>query len=299
MGIAPRIPMMTNSPDLNDTRNRDYGSILKGGPRQEITGPAYQDQTRPTPIQEIHAQAHHTAEFNRSVNQQREMRNDYLQNIWRRPHEQPPSGNLTPQVGAADSSSSIPTSRPTQSPHTASTGMPQSGIVPTQSPQMMITAPPYSQTIHAQNPIGQAPMRGMVHPTQQKSSKPTSLSAGTTGSLPQGAQGYNYPASNQMWQQPAQNPQHGYSGYTTQAQPSHPQQSPAPHLRQSASGQVQPNMQFSGMSNLNQGYGSQGMYADQTPRQYMAQNPQAPPAVTQAWSNQQTPAAQWWANQQQ
>jgi hypothetical protein len=306
-GTTTRMPVMTQLSDLSDTRNRDYSGILKGGPRQEITGPAYQDQTRPTPIQDIHAQAHHAADFNRSVNQQREMRNDYIQGIWRRPHEQPATGSLTQQVGATDAASAaaastIPTSRPSQSPHTAATGMPQSGIVPTQSPQMMMTTPPYSQSIHAQNPISQAPMRGMVNPSQ-KNTKPTTLSPGTAGNMPQGpgaAQGYSYPASNQMWQQPAQTAQHGYSGYTTQGQQPHAQQqSPAPHLRQTASGQVQPGMQFSGMTNLNQGYASQGMYADQTPRQYMAPNPQAPPAVTQGWSNTQTPTAQWWSNQPQ
>lgn len=117
--------------------------------------------------------------------------------------------------------------------------------------------------------------------------------------MPQGAQGYNYPPANQMWQQQGQAPQHGYSGYTTQAQQSHAQQQPAaPHLRQSTSGQVQPGMQFNQMAGMSQGYGQQGMYADQTPRQYMAQNTQAAPASSQGWSNQQTPA-QWWTNQPQ
>jgi hypothetical protein len=297
-GNTTRMPVITLGSDLNDNRNRDYGSIVKGGPRQEITGPPYQDQTRPTAIPEIHAQAHHAAEFNRGVNQQREMRNDYIQGIWRRPHEQPASANLgQQQVGSTDSS--LPTTRPAQSPHTATTGLPaQPGIVPNQSPQMMMTAPPYSQSIHAQNPISQTPMRGMAQPSTQKNTKPTALAAGSAGNMPQGGQGYTYPPANQMWSQTPQTQQHaGYSGYTTQAQAPHPQQSPAP-LRHSTGGQVQPGMQFSGMPGMGQGYGGQGMYStDQTPRQYMAQNPQGGPAVTQAWQSQQTP--QWWANQPQ
>ncbi|TDZ22288.1 Chromatin structure-remodeling complex subunit rsc7 [Colletotrichum orbiculare MAFF 240422] len=268
-------------PELSDNRPRDYSGILKGGPRQEITGPAYQDQTRPAQIGEVHAQAHHAAEYNRSLNQQREMRGDYLQGIWRRPHEQPQSSNLTQAVATTDTT--VPTTRATQSPHTSSSGMPQSGIVPNQSPQMMMTAAPYSQSIHAQNTISQAPMR-----------------AGSTSNMPQGAQGYHYPgASGQMWPQTQQNPQHNYSGYTTQGQQSH-QQSPAPQLRHASSG-VQPAMQFSGMPGMGQNYGTagQGMYpADQTPRQYMPQPNQGSPAVTQPWSNQQTPA-QWWTNQPQ
>ncbi|KAK7739447.1 hypothetical protein SLS63_001792 [Diaporthe eres] len=81
-----------------DSRRTDYSSILKTGPRQEITGPPYQDRSQPTAMPEIHAQAHHAAEYNRSVNQQREMRTDYMNNMWRRPHEQPVSAALTQPV---------------------------------------------------------------------------------------------------------------------------------------------------------------------------------------------------------
>ncbi|GKT63561.1 chromatin structure-remodeling complex protein rsc7 [Colletotrichum tofieldiae] len=298
-GTTTRMPVITLGSELSDNRPRDYSGILKGGPRQEITGPAYQDQTRPAQIGEVHTQAHHAAEYNRTLNQQREMRGDYLQGIWRRPHEQPQSANLAQNVATSDAAA--PTTRATQSPHTSTSNMPQSGIVPNQSPQqMMMTAPPYSQSIHAQNPISQAPMRGMAQPSSQKNNKPTTLpAAGSTSSMPQGAQGYHYPGTGQMWPQTQQNPQqHNYSGYTTQGQQSH-QQPPAPQLRHANSG-VQPGMQFSGMPGMGQSYGAgQGIYpTDQTPRQYMPQPNQGSPAVTQAWSNQQTPA-QWWTNQPQ
>ncbi|KAK1967237.1 chromatin remodelling complex subunit [Colletotrichum sublineola] len=299
-GTTTRMPVITLGSELSDSRPRDYSGILKGGPRQEITGPAYQDQTRPAQIGEVHTQAHHAAEYNRTLNQQRDMRGDYLQGIWRRPHEQPQSASLAQSVATSDAAAAPPT-RATQSPHTSTSNMPQSGIVPNQSPQqMMMTAPPYSQSIHAQNPISQAPMRGMAQPSSQKNNKPTNLPAtGSTGSIPQGTQGYHYPGTGQMWPQTQQNPQqHNYSGYTTQGQQSH-QQPPAPQLRHTNSG-VQPAMQFSGMPGMGQNYGpSQGIYpADQTPRQYMPQPNQGSPAVTQAWSNQQTPA-QWWTNQPQ
>ncbi|TQS31620.1 hypothetical protein Golomagni_08095, partial [Golovinomyces magnicellulatus] len=65
-GTNARMPALTVTPDLNDTRPRDYSGIIKGGPRQEITGPAYQDQTRPSPLLELHSQAQHAAEFSRS-----------------------------------------------------------------------------------------------------------------------------------------------------------------------------------------------------------------------------------------
>ncbi|KAH8881285.1 hypothetical protein GQ53DRAFT_788221 [Thozetella sp. PMI_491] len=258
-GASTRMPMITAvGPDYNENRSSrgEYAAILKTGPRQEITGPAYQDRTQPAPISEIHTQAHHAAEFNRTVNQQREMRNDYMQGLWRRPHEQPSSASLAQPVGT---DASVPSSRPAPSSHTAS-GMQQPGIVPNQSPQMLMTAAPYSQGIHAQNPVNQ--------------------SRGASGSLPQTSQNYNYPQG-QMWPPTPQTPQHGYSAYTAQSQPSaHPQQSPTPQQMRS--------MPYSGMPGMGQGYSTptQSMYsADQTPRPYMHQSAAGP--------------GQWWANQQQ
>jgi chromatin structure-remodeling complex protein RSC7 len=300
-GSSTRMPVITLGSDYNDTRSRDYSSILKTGPRQEITGPPYQDRIQPSPLSELHAQAHHAAEFNRSVGQQRELRSDYMQNVWRRPHEQPPPTTLS-QPSTTDASA--PTSRPAPAPHTTTSGLQQPGIVPNQSPQMMMTAAPYSQPIHAQNPAGQGAMRGMAQDPAQSTSRPTYPSSGSAGTLPQAAQqNYSY-SQGQMWPPTPQTPQHGYSAYTTQSQQSpHPQQSPAPQLRHSsASGQVQPGgMSYPGMPGMSQGYGAppqQGMYsADQTPRQYIHQSPQQP-AVTQPWSQPQAPG-QWWTNQPQ
>ncbi|KAM7222274.1 Chromatin remodelling complex Rsc7/Swp82 subunit domain containing protein [Rhypophila decipiens] len=300
-GNPPRMPVITSlGQDYQDTRSRDYSSILKTGPRQEITGPPYQDRTQPTAVSEIHSQAHHAAEYNRNVNQGREMRNNYMNDLWRRPHEQPASSNLSPPIGTTDAS--VPTSRPAPSPHSTTTGLQQPSAVPNQSPQMMMTAAPYSQPIHAQNSVNQGSMRGMAQPPAQSISRPTNQSTAPSTNLPQSSQNYNYSQS-QMWPPTPQTPQHGYSAYTAQSQPSpHPQQSPAPQLRHSSAGTgVQPgSMSYSGMPGMSQGYGApaQNMYpADQTPRQYMHQS-SSTPAVTQAWSQQPTPA-QWWANQPQ
>jgi hypothetical protein len=167
-GDSARMPMITPALDYNDARNRDYSNILKTAPRQEITGPAYQDRTTTAPLPELHAQAHHAADFNRSVNQQREMRGDYLQSMWRRPHDQPSQPGLAQPAGAADPAA-VPTSRAAQSPHNPSTGLQQqqqqqhqqsSGMVPNQSPSLMMTAAPYAQSLHAQQPVGQGPLRG-------------------------------------------------------------------------------------------------------------------------------------------
>ncbi|KAI1446355.1 hypothetical protein F5Y02DRAFT_407902 [Annulohypoxylon stygium] len=300
-GSSTRMPMITVGPDLNDTRTRDFSNFIKGGPRQEITGSAYQDRTQPSPISEIHQQAHHTAEYNRSINQGREMRSKYLGDIWSRPHEQPATSQ------PVTTEASLPTTRPGQSPHAAPATMHSSGILPNQSPQMMMTAPPYSQSIHSQQPMSQTPMRGVPQSSSQKQSRPSNIQPGASSNMPQGAPAYNYGSSNQMgWgPQTPQTPQH-YPGYTTQSQPSpHPQQSPAPQMRHSGGTpqMQQSTMQYHGMPGMSQGYpnAGQGMYPpEQTPRQFMPQAPGPGPTVTSAWSNPQTSAGgNWWANQPQ
>ncbi|KAG5932754.1 hypothetical protein E4U53_001198 [Claviceps sorghi] len=273
MGAPPvnvsRMPGLTVGAELGDTRPRDFSGIIKGGPRQEITGPPYQDQTRPSPLAEIQAQAHHAADFNRSVSQQRDMRGDYLQGIWRRPHEQPASSTLNPTGGSADTT--VATTRPSSSPHTTAAGASQQPVVSSRSPQMMMTAAPYSQPIHAQNTLG--------------STGSGSISQGTPG-------GYNYPPNQAMWSQNSQTPHHNYGSYTTQTQAPHPSQSPAPHLRQ-------PSMPFPGMASMQYG-ASQGMYsADQTPRQYMSQSAPGGAQASQQWSGQHSPPPQWWTQPQQ
>ncbi|KAI1363973.1 chromatin remodelling complex Rsc7/Swp82 subunit-domain-containing protein [Xylaria arbuscula] len=295
LGTSTRMPMITVGPDLNDARTRDYSNFIKTGPRQEIAGPAYQDRTQPTPITEIHQQAHHAAEYNRTLNQGREMRSDYLQSLWRRPHEQP----ATSQPVVAEPS--LPTTRPGQSPQTTPAGLTSSGILPNQSPQLMMTAPPYAQSLHSQQPMGQPPMRAMPQPSNQKPTRPPSLQSGPSN-MSQGTPAYNYGSQNPMWgPQTPQAPPH-YAGYTTQAQHSpHPQQSPAPQQLRHPGGtpQMQPNtMQYPSMQGLSHGYPaqSQGMYPpEQTPRQFMPQNPSSAPAVTSTWTNSPTPAgSNWW-----
>lgn len=302
----PRMPALT-IPDYPDTRRTDYSSILKTGPRQEITGPPYQDRTQPSPMPEIHAQAHHAAEFNRSINQQREMRSEYMNNMWRRPHTQPEATTISQQpVSVGTAETSIPTSRATQSPHATTSGLSQqhSGMVPSQSP-MMMSAPPYSAAIQAQNPISQSStMRGMAPISAQQQSKPTSMSPGSSASMPQ--TGYAYPPpqpSNQMWPPTPQTPQYGYTHTQQQQQQQspHPQQSSSSQMRHSStSGPVQPGgMPYSGMPGMAQPYPAPSPYDHQTPRQYMHQGGTASPAVTQAWSGQQQQPQQWWTQQPQ
>ncbi|KAI1112822.1 chromatin remodelling complex Rsc7/Swp82 subunit-domain-containing protein [Nemania sp. NC0429] len=297
-GGAPQ-PLV--QPDMNDTRTRDYSNFIKGGPRQEITGQAYQDRSQPSPLAEIHQHAHHAAEYNRTLNQARDVRSEYLQNIWRRPHEQP----AAPQPVVSEPSSvpsAVTTTRPGQSPHTTPAGLAPSGILPNQSPQMMMTAAPYSQPIHAQQPMSQPSMRAMPQPSNQKQARPPNLQSGPA-SMPQGTPTYSYGSSNPMWGPQTPQPPQQYAGYTTQAQGSpHPQQTSGPQLRHPGGPpQMQPStMPYPGMQALAHGYPAQGqgMYPpDQTPRHFMPQNPSSTPGGSSNWSAPQHSAGgNWWPN---
>jgi hypothetical protein len=273
-GNATRMPgLIVGAADLSDNGSRDYGGIVKGGPRQEITDPAYYDQTRPSPLVELDSQATHAAEFNRSVIQQRDMRGDYLHRIWLRPHEQPTSSNLSQPVGSSEST--LPTTRASNSPQTAATSVSQPAVVASSSPQMLMTAPPYSQSISTGNNLDQSPMRGMNQSPAQRNSIPSPL-PGSTGSMNQGTPGYNYPSNQTMW---SQNPQilqqhPNYGSYVTHSQPPQPQPS---------TGQ----RQFPGMAGMQYGTGQNIYHASKRPW----------------WSSSiptvvgTTPPQNWWAPQ--
>lgn len=294
------MPPITLGPEYNDSRSRDYSNILKTGPRQEITGPPYQDRTQTTPMGELHAQAHHAAEFNRSLNTQREARGDYMQTFWRRPHEQPAT---TLPSSTADATAA--TSRPGPISQSGASGMPQQNMLPSQSPQMMMTAAPYSQPISAHNPM-QGSMRAGTSQTptlHQYQTKSTNMYAGSTGGMAQAPGGYNYPSTGgQMWPQTPQTPQYSYS-HPSQAQPSPHQPSPsATQMRHPGqNNQVPTGLPYAGMPGMSQAYPSQSpsLPYDQTPRGYMQQPQSAGPAVTQSWSGQQQQPTQWWSGQQQ
>ncbi|PVH71072.1 hypothetical protein DL98DRAFT_435923 [Cadophora sp. DSE1049] len=59
-----------------DMRQRDFSNIQR--PRQEITGPADQNRIQNNPPQELLTRTHHSAEYNKSVNLQRNRSSEYL-----------------------------------------------------------------------------------------------------------------------------------------------------------------------------------------------------------------------------
>ncbi|GAM87748.1 hypothetical protein ANO11243_057750 [Dothideomycetidae sp. 11243] len=91
-GINPvtlaTLPMI-NPLSPEEMHSQNYSHIMR--PRQEITGSAYEDQTRDSQTGEIAGQASSSAEFNKQLTQQRSIRSKYLDDYWKRPHDAPPS----------------------------------------------------------------------------------------------------------------------------------------------------------------------------------------------------------------
>ncbi|KKA30200.1 hypothetical protein TD95_001925 [Thielaviopsis punctulata] len=302
--IAPGISDM-------DSSRREYAGLLKNNaPRPDIAGPAYQDQTRGSSVSELGTQSQHTADYSRTITHQRDMRSNYMHDMWHRPHEQPPSALSQPPPAMEPVPTSVApvvsASRTSHSPHIGSSAINSSSApLAAHSPSMMMTAAPYSQSVHAPAPGAVTSVRVTADIV---ASSFCVFSSGSSSSLPT-SQGYSYPPpiSGQMWQQPPppsasqsqtpttgpQTPQSSY--YTTAPPPSAVQQTPSSHTaaQQSPGPRLPPaNMQFSPMPSMNQNYAATGQStiypSDQTRRQYLPPAGQGSPG---------SGAQQWWASQ--
>lgn len=299
-GNATQLPMITLAPEQPEMRLRDYSNIQR--PRQEITGLPYQDRTQGSPPTELLTQAHHAADYNKSINQQRNRSSEYLQGHWRQPHDAPPSLSQQP-VGTNDG---LPATQALQSPRTSQSSAQQS-TMSQQPPQHMMSSQAYSQPPRQQNPIAQSPMRG----GPQGSMRPDQMGGSAGLSLGQGAGGYGYAPQSQMWppSQAQPSPQHGYPSYAPHGsqQSPHIQQSPhqpPPQLRHSGSNPQMQALQYPGMQGMGQGYPApgRGLYPDQGSQQYMQATTSGPQPGAQGWAPQQSPGpgGSWgWSGQQQ
>ncbi|WPG99715.1 Hypothetical protein R9X50_00253400 [Acrodontium crateriforme] len=175
----------------DELRTNAYGNILR--PRQEASGPAYQDRIQSSNPSEILNQAAQAAEFNKQLGQIRAHRASYLDDHWKRPHEQPTTqaenelSTVAPQnLQSPPAMTSLGQSRPhEQMPH---------------APAQMHTQG-YSLYSN-QNPAA-SPMQSMnraMQPSQMQGSP--GMNMGAAGQPRQPSYG-GYP-SNQMWQQPPQ-----------------------------------------------------------------------------------------------
>lgn len=295
-GSVTTLPMITLAPEQPDMRLRDYSNIQR--PRQEITGPPYQDRTQASTPQELLSQSHQAAEFNKHINLQRGHNGEILERRWRTPHELPPSAALP--IGSNDG---LPPTQALQSPRN------QHSLMAQQKPQHLNSSHSYTQAPHLQNSMAQSPMRGPgpLRPDQMGRSSALSLGPGNLGS---GGNPYAFSQQSTMWP-PGQSPQvpQQFSGYAAHNSQS-PQIQQSPHqppsqLRQSSSTpHMQPPLQYAGMQNMAQGYptAGRGLYQpDQSSQQQFMQPSTSGPQPGSQWAGQQPPASgnTWWAGQPQ
>ncbi|KAI5244540.1 hypothetical protein E4T43_03797 [Aureobasidium subglaciale] len=205
---------MINMPS-DDPRVPDFRAIAR--PRQELTGPAYQDRTQPSNPQDIFNQANQAAEFNKSLTQQRVVRNQYYEDYWKRPHE-PPTPPPQPHMPDTTDMGAI-------APHTMQS--PQSRLPSISQPSMMAhqqaAAHMMPSQFHQQNQ--QNPMQSPVRSMHQQ--------------LPSSQMHQNSPAAMGMSSMRQQTPSYGYQ----QGQmwpPSQPQPSPLSQAHNMAQFQQQP-----------------------------------------------------------
>lgn len=211
--LAPGVslaPLQMISLPSEDLRPSQYGGVPR--PKQEAMGGAYQDRINSSTPGEILNQAGQAADYNKQLTLNREHRKGYLEDYWRREHEQP----AQPQA-SADHGTVAP--RNLQSPETnANLGASRSQAESIQQPTSQMISqgyPGYS------NPQGQmaSPVQAMhrgVPPGQMHQSSP-SMSMASMGSGHRQTPSYNYPP-NPMWQQPQTQP--------SPMQQQHPQQLP-------------------------------------------------------------------------
>lgn len=248
--IANQYEATTFIPDqltygMVDDMRRGYGNVQR--PRQDVSGTPYQDRLQSTAPLEIVNQAAQTADYNKSIAQQRSIRNQFLDKAWNRKHEVE-----TPQISdrlsmpeAQQNPPAIPRSQASppqnlgQQPPVPSGA--QAQIMQQQqhrrSSSAMVNPQLFSQ--QAQQPSSSIPQspaqraQQALPPGQMPQRQPSyAYNSGAMGHNPN-MYGYIQNMQNQMWHPlgPQSSPlaqQHSLPG-TPQYQ--HPQQSP--HLQRS------------------------------------------------------------------
>ncbi|CAD6503510.1 BgTH12-03172 [Blumeria graminis f. sp. triticale] len=283
-GETPTLSMISlgSEPDM---RLKDYSNIQR--PRQEITGPAYQDRIQPSPLIDLLSCAHQTAEYNKQINSQRTQSFEYLHRRWRQPHEIPSSKVEQPSVTAREDNLPM---QALPSPRTGQNGLQSSP--PETSSQQAIQSQNYPHNSHMQNPMAHSPMRNIhsssMQPGQVARSPSISMGINTAGSN----NSYGYGQPGQMWSpqsqpQPQTFPHYASPSPRIQRSPHQPVPMPR-HPANNA--QVPQNLQYTGIPGFAQNYStpSHGIYtADRAQQQYVQPSSSGPQANNQNWTGQQ------------
>lgn len=210
--VSAPLPMI--SLPAKDDRMKEILTVPR--PRQEVTGPPYRDNIRPTPPAQALEQAQQTAEYNKSLGQQRSIRSESYQGYWKK---SPPLTQLSPTLLPGQP---LPSPQHSSPPLLPNSGPPMShlggGSLPMMNPQQL------SNLNHqpGHHLSQQSPVR------MPQSIKPEQLHNHNQGYMPQG--GY-YSA------QPQTHPGHPQQMHPSQHQMMHSQQqhmyaSPSAYMQQ-------------------------------------------------------------------
>lgn len=252
--LAP-LPMIHLASD--DLQSHAYGNIIR--PRQEITSPPYHDRTQSSTGAEIMSQASSAAEWNKQLAVTRQHRTQYLDDYWRRPHEQPQTTQTEEAGTVAPQNLTSPQ---------AMAGSQQRLQQHDQLHNAQMLSQMYPGYQNPQNPMA-SPVQGM-----HRQLPPGQMHQGSPG-MPNTRQGqaYGYSA-NQMWNQPQASPM---------------SQS---HLSQYGQQQMPP-PQMAGQSGMNYGQMMNPAYAG------MSRNMYQPNSNPQQYNMQQNAGHQQQQQQQQ
>ncbi|PSK37446.1 hypothetical protein B9Z65_2188 [Elsinoe australis] len=243
VGIHPvtfdTLPMI--NPLSPDQLHQSYSHIPR--PRQEITGPGYDDTTRESNTSEIATQAASSAEFNKQLTQQRSIRSTYLDDYWKRPHEAPPSPAQS--VAGGDMTGAQISRQQMHSPQQSMGAV--SGPHQTMGHQQthMMAQQGYPHQTQQPNMMAQSPVRSMhqgLPPTQMQQGSPGIAMTPMSGR--QQTPSYNYTAGG-MWPppQPQPSPHHMQSfGQHHTPQPQHSPMHPPSQLPRQAANMGYPQM---------------------------------------------------------
>ena len=210
LGLAATMAPLPMINMADDHRFRDIAR-----PRQDMTGPPYQDRTQSSTESEIMNQAAHTADYSKALNQQRTYRSSILEEYWTRPREPPASSPESQSVDATATNVKQSTSPRFGSVDITSS---QPGLLPQQSHPLhqQMNPPPYPhQQNHMQSPLRQPNMQANAlrdpsyHQQQSllgRSSSSLSISQSQPQSSPYGAYQQHNPLhpSQQLWGGPPQ-----------------------------------------------------------------------------------------------
>lgn len=266
VSLAP-LPMIHIAGD--ELRSGSIGGALR--PRLEMTGAPYQDRLQSSNPTDILNQAAHAAEYNKQLSHTRAHRAKFLDDVWRRPHEQP-----TTQAPAEGELGTVAPQH-LQSPQ-AVTGMGRSQHEAASHSNAQMMPQAYGGYAHQQQP-GASPVQQMhrMAPGQMHPSTPM-----TSGAAHRQNPSYGGYGQNQMWPPPQPQP-------SPLSQSHHPSQYSQQQHHQSPMGppQMPQQMSYAQMGQMNPAFAgmSRSMYQPSpSPSQFNMQSAASQPPGMQGWS---------------